>query len=169
MVELQGYLSQDDLKYTGYKFTGDNIQIDNTIRVFGDRSNLILSQGVRIDAYVTFYVERPIVISANAHIASHCHIRSHEDIWLGSDSVLSAGVCLWTSTDCPNSEKKRGIISVGQRVVIGCNSVVLPGVGIGDDAFVGALSMVNRDIARGEIVGGVPVKHIRWVEGYGNG
>ena len=49
---------------------------------------------------------------------------------------------------------------IGERVFIGVNSTVLPGVHIGDKAIVGANSVVNRDVKRNTVVAGVPAKII---------
>ena len=40
------------------------------------------------------------------------------------------------------------------------NSVVLPGVEIGDGAIIGACSLVNRSIPNGQVWGGVPVAYL---------
>lgn len=53
-------------------------------------------------------------------------------------------------------------IQIGDYVWIGDNVVVTPGVTIGDRAVVGANSLVSRDIKPFEIVGGTPIRHIRF-------
>ena len=40
------------------------------------------------------------------------------------------------------------------------NSVVLPGVEIGDGAIIGACSLVNRSIPNRQVWGGVPVAYL---------
>ncbi|WP_415639292.1 serine O-acetyltransferase [Paracoccus nototheniae] len=49
---------------------------------------------------------------------------------------------------------------IGDRVEIGAGAVILGAVSIGDDAIVGANSVVRRDVAPGTIVGGVPAQVI---------
>lgn len=44
---------------------------------------------------------------------------------------------------------------------IGANSVVLGGVKVGKNVFVGALSLVNKDVPDGAVVAGIPAKVIR--------
>lgn len=53
-------------------------------------------------------------------------------------------------------------ISIGNRVTIGAGAVVLPGVHIGDDAIIGALSVVPKGtvIGRGEVWAGNPARFI---------
>jgi len=62
-------------------------------------------------------------------------------------------------------EWKVGEVKIGRRVMIGANSTVLPGVEIGDNASVSAMSLVNRDLGEGEFAGGVPVKKLGEVGG----
>ena len=52
-------------------------------------------------------------------------------------------------------------ITVGNRVWIGANVSVLPGVTIGDDTVIGAGSVVNKDIPDGVVAAGNPCRVIR--------
>ena len=49
-------------------------------------------------------------------------------------------------------------IRIGENVWIGGGAIVLPGVTIGDDAIIGAGSVVTRDVPRGAIVKGSPAR-----------
>lgn len=51
---------------------------------------------------------------------------------------------------------------IGNDVWIGANAVILDGVKIGDGSVIAAGSVVNRDVEPYEVVGGVPIKHIRY-------
>ena len=52
-------------------------------------------------------------------------------------------------------------IVLGKRVWIGSNSTILQGVTIGDNAVIGAGSVVTKDIPAGCIAAGVPARIIR--------
>lgn len=60
-----------------------------------------------------------------------------------------------------NEKKRSKIGKIGNDVWIGCNSVVLEGVNIGDGAIVAAGSVVTKDVPPYTIVAGVPAKVIR--------
>lgn len=52
-------------------------------------------------------------------------------------------------------------IKIGSNVWVGGNVVVLPGVTIGDDAVIGAGSVVTKDILPGVVAVGNPCRVIR--------
>ena len=57
-------------------------------------------------------------------------------------------------------------IRIGSYVFIGTNSIIMPGVTIGDNVVVGAGSVVTRDIESGSVCVGVPAKRIKSIEEY---
>jgi len=52
-------------------------------------------------------------------------------------------------------------VNIGENVWIGANSVVMPGVTIGNSAVIAASSIVTKDISEGVIVGGNPARFIK--------
>lgn len=51
--------------------------------------------------------------------------------------------------------------SIGNDVWIGCNTVIMPGVHIGDGSVVAAYSIVTKDVEPYSVVGGNPIKVIK--------
>jgi len=79
-----------------------------------------------------------IEIGNDVKIGSHCSIYSESTIHGKHSGVL------------------KGKITIGDFVMIGSHSVIMPGVAIGNDAIVGACSFVKHDVDVGCLVGGVP-------------
>jgi lipopolysaccharide transport system ATP-binding protein len=56
----------------------------------------------------------------------------------------------------------KGDMKIGSDVWIGMNSMIMPGVNIGDGAVIAAGAVVTHDVLPYEIVGGVPARHIKF-------
>lgn len=78
----------------------------------------------------------------------------HARAVVGSDCTLSQGVTIGIS----GRGKNRGVPTVGDRVYIGVNAVVVGKIAVGDESVVGANSLVNRDVPPRCTVLGVPAK-----------
>ena len=52
-------------------------------------------------------------------------------------------------------------ITIGNNVVIGANTCILPGVTIGDNCVIGAGSVVNRSLPPGYLAEGNPCRSLR--------
>ena len=102
------------------------------------RQQFTTGDHVDIGAFTYINARFGVRLGANVQIGSHCSIYSHSTI-----------------------DGKQGAVIVGDRACIGAHSVIMPGVTIGEGAIVAACSFVNRDVAPGDIVGGVPARSIR--------
>ncbi|WP_426414342.1 heptaprenylglyceryl phosphate O-acetyltransferase [Bacillus subtilis] len=57
-------------------------------------------------------------------------------------------------------EYRIGSVLIGDEVMIGANTTILPGVKIGDGAVVSAGTLVHKDVPAGAFVGGNPMRII---------
>lgn len=57
-------------------------------------------------------------------------------------------------------EYRLGPVVIGDEVMIGANSTILPGITIGDGAIVSAGTLVHKDVPPGYFVGGNPMRVI---------
>ncbi len=83
-----------------------------------------------------------IILSTNAVIGHTCN--------------LSQGVTIGVS----GRGQRRGVPSIGNRVYIAANAVVVGKISIGDDAVIAANSLVTTDVAAHTTVMGVPAQTI---------
>ena len=82
-------------------------------------------------------------------------------IAIGDETTLGPYVTVLTHDATPKLRTGHSVIApvrIGARVFIGANATILPGVTVGDDAIVGAGSVVRRDVAAGTIVFGNPAE-----------
>jgi maltose O-acetyltransferase len=90
-------------------------------------------------------------------------------ISIGDDSIISLGVIVLAhdaSTRRHIGYSRVAPVVIGRRVFVGARSVLLPGVTIGDDAIVGAGSVVRGDVAAGTVVAGNPARMVATTEEY---
>ncbi len=122
--------------------------------------NITFGKNIIIDDFVFLHAKKEIKIGNNVHIACFTSITGGEALHVGDYSAISQGCRILTATDdfkewgFGNStigEQYRNTtrlpIRIGKFCIIGANSVVLPGVSIGEGATVGACSVVTKDVA----------------------
>lgn len=80
-------------------------------------------------------------------------------IFVGQYSYISFGAVILTH-DFPNNKSYSNTI-IGEKCFIGCNSIILPGITIGNEVVVAAGSVVTKDIESNCLVAGNPAKVIR--------
>ena len=103
-------------------------------------------------------VDNDVRIGADVRIQTGCYITAFTEI---EDEVfVGPGVSTFNDATAgrrPPGEPLRGP-TLRRRCRIGGSALLLPGVEIGEDAFVGAGAVVTRDVPPGALVVGVPAK-----------
>lgn len=99
-------------------------------------------------------------------INAFVHIWANAPVTIGDHSMLASHVRITTSTHDPairpyRDHRRDAPVVIGRNVWIGSGAIVLPGITIGDNAVVGAGSVVTRDVAPDTIVAGVPARVLR--------
>jgi len=82
-----------------------------------------------------------------------------ERIKIGDNSIVGYNTTILTH-EYLIREYRLGNVVIGNGVMIGANTTILPGVVIGDGAVVAAGSVVHRDVPPGAFVGGNPAREI---------
>ena len=103
--------------------------------------NLRLGNRTDIGAFSYINAKHGVVIEDLVQIGSHCSIYSLSTI-----------------------DDKSGMVILRTNARIGSHSVVMPGVTVGENAIVGAMSFVNKDVPANAVVAGVPAKILRMQE-----
>ncbi|AAP29048.1 MULTISPECIES: acyltransferase [Bacillus] len=82
-----------------------------------------------------------------------------EKITVGDNSIIGYNTTL-LAHEYLIREYRLGEIVIGNEVMIGANTTILPGVRIGDGAIVSAGTLVHKDVPSGAFVGGNPMRVI---------
>ena len=82
-----------------------------------------------------------------------------EKITVGKNSIIGYNSTI-LAHEYLIDEYRVGEVNIGNEVMIGANSTILPGVTIGDHAIVAAGSVVHKDVPEGAFVGGNPMNII---------
>lgn len=82
-----------------------------------------------------------------------------EKIKIGRNSIIGYNTTI-LAHEYLIDEYRLGNVEIGNDVMIGANSLILPGVKIGDRAVVAAGTVVHKNVPEGCFVGGNPMKII---------
>ncbi|GGK07064.1 acetyltransferase [Lentibacillus kapialis] len=82
-----------------------------------------------------------------------------EKITVGSNSIVGYNTTI-LAHEYLIKEYRIGQVMIGNDVMIGANSTILPGITIGDGAIISSATLVNRDVPPGALVGGNPMQVI---------
>lgn len=81
---------------------------------------------------------------------------------IGNKSAITSGTRILTHFFNPTDRGMYlGKVTIGKRVFIGVNTLIVNSVEIGDDAVIAAGSVVTKDIPAGEIWGGNPARFLK--------
>ena len=105
-----------------------------------------------------------IRLGANVFLNFNCVILDVVEVAIGEGTQIGPAVQIYTA-DHPRDPGARrdGLefgrpVHIGRNVWIGGGAIILPGVTIGDDAVIGAGSVVTRVVAEGATVAGNPAR-----------
>ncbi|WP_071460773.1 acyltransferase [Bacillus massilinigeriensis] len=82
-----------------------------------------------------------------------------EKISVGKNTVIGYNTTI-LAHEYLIKEYRLGEVVIGDRVMIGANTTILPGITIGDDSIVSAGTLVHKDVPSGSFVGGNPMRVI---------
>lgn len=107
---------------------------------------------------------RDISIGANCIIGPFTTLDGRGTLTIGRN-VNVAGEVLTIGgqhlVDSPTAEGRVGKVVIEDNAWIAMRATILPGVTIGEGAYVAAAALVNRDVEPYTLVGGVPARKIR--------
>lgn len=107
-------------------------------------------------------------IGKGSIIGDHCILDARSGLVIGEDVNISSNVSIWTLQHdyrnpdfaCPTPDQRRLDVKIENRVWLGCNVIVLPGVTIGEGAVCCGGCVVTKDVEPYSVVAGIPAKKI---------
>ena len=140
------------------KYKIPNVKTFEYTKIIGIE-NIEFGKNIIIDDFVLIYAKEKIKIGNYVHIANFSSITGGERLIINDFAAISQGCRILTATDdfkewgFGNStvsnefrNVKSSVIEIGKFCIIGANSVVLPGVIIGEGATVGANSVITKNL-----------------------
>jgi acetyltransferase-like isoleucine patch superfamily enzyme len=130
---------------------------------------ICIGAGVSLEERVLLHSAGEIIVGRGVYINRDVILVALERIEIGDDTRIAERVSIrdhdhkfeQTSRLIKEQGYMIGAIRIGSDCWIGCNSVILKGVAIGNHVVIGAGSVVTRSIPSNVVAAGVPAKIIR--------
>jgi acetyltransferase-like isoleucine patch superfamily enzyme len=144
---------------------GRDVRLGNFINLYGCE----IGDGTKLGAFVE--------VQKNVRIGCRCKISSHSFICEGvtiKDNVFIGHGVIFINDSYPRATTPGGILQAEQDwkveptlvrrgASIGSGATILAGLTIGENAIVGAGSVVTRDVPANSIVAGNPARILRYI------
>lgn len=142
---------------------GENVRIFNFVNAYG----CSIADNSKIGAFVE--IQKGASIGKNCKISSHTFIC--EGVHIGDNVFVGHGV-MFTNDLFPRATNADGSAQteanwkvietkVEKGASIGSNATILCGITIGENALIGAGSVVTKDVPPNTVVAGVPARIIK--------
>lgn len=170
---INSFYSEEELASLGLKRYGKDVLISRNAVLYQPEL-LEIGNHVRIDDFTT--ISGRAVLGDYIHIAQFCGLYGGEEgIYMEDFSGLSSRCVIYaTSNDYSGNSltnptvpakyktaDKNATVRLGRHVIVGCMSLILPGVIIGEGSSVGAMSLCMKSLEPWGIYAGIPVKRIK--------
>lgn len=167
---MDSFYSEDELAQLNIK-VGTNVKISKKCSIYSD--DIELGSNVRIDDFC--------ILSGKIRIGDYVHIAAYSALYGGAEGIylddfasISSRVTIYSVCDDYSGETLTNPIvpdeyknvdsrpvKICKHVIIGSNSVVLPGVILHEGSAFGSFSLVKMDSEAWSINAGIPANKIK--------
>lgn len=166
------YLTEQQLKDSGFKFVGRNVKVSATASIY-NHEKIELSDNCRIDDFCV--VSGHVRVGRFVHITPQCLVAGGEPgIVLEDYCTLAYGVKVFSQSDDYSGEsmtnslipkkfknEKFARTVVGKYSIIGAGATILPGADVAEGVALGAMSLLIKATEPWAIYAGVPARKIK--------
>jgi acetyltransferase-like isoleucine patch superfamily enzyme len=147
--------------------------------ILGD--DVTAERGLIIEAFSEYAGETfspKIVIGDRVSFGYNCHIGCINRVTIGNDVLIASRVFISDhshgtghaselgTTPVRRRLHSKGGVTIGSRVWVGEGVCILAGVSVGDNAIIGANSVVTRDVPANSVVAGAPARLLRMMNAH---
>lgn len=169
---MTSFYSRDELNKIGFERLGDDVFISRKASIYSPEK-MKIGNHVRIDDFC--------ILSGKIELGNYIHVAAYSAIYGGEAGVIvsnfaniSSRVSIYSVSDDYSGETmtspmipkeyknvdSREVI-IKEHVIIGSNSVVMPGTTLNTGSAFGAFSFINRDTEEWSIYAGIPIKKVK--------
>jgi galactoside O-acetyltransferase len=152
---------------------GSDVTIWPTTKIVNSEV-ISIGDSVIIDDFVFIMGGKKTIIGSFVHVASFTSVTGGGELIMEDFSGLSGGVKIYTGNEdygggCltnptvpyPYRVATRSFVHIKKHAIIGANTVILPGVVIGEGVAIGANSLITKDCEPWKVYFGSPAKVIK--------
>lgn len=131
---------------------GKNVRIENVrfIQIQGRLAHLECADNVFIGSSVLIDLSDRLLLGTSAIVAPGCSLITHRDF---GDFNENSAAKIFPKMTAP--------ITIGNDVVVGCDTTILAGASIGSFTVIGAKSLVLGEIPANSLAMGIPARFVR--------
>nr|AXL04962.1 dTDP-4-amino-46-dideoxy-D-glucose acyltransferase [Aeromonas hydrophila] len=168
------FLTEEQLAAMGFSYLGNNVLISDKASIYG-AGRIRIGSNVRIDDFCVLSAGvGGIEIGNYVHIAVFSLLIGAGKIKISDFAGVSSRVSIYSSNDdysgkyltnptvpTEYTNVTHADVTLGEHVIVGSGSVVLPGITLHEGVAVGALSLVTKDCDAFGVYLGSPAKKIK--------
>lgn len=125
-----------------------------------------MGEGSVVHAPLTAVRPHMVTIGRGVVVMNGCLMMAAGGITIEDEAMIAANAQLISNNHDPYERRVITCkpVRIGRRAWIGAGATILPGVTVGEDAIVGAASVVTKDVPVKGVVAGNPARLIRMLQ-----